>query len=105
VAHAILLAPAMRLLLSALGEGRHLVAHALGVAEDGQDARAAGEAAAEAVAALLAATPLPKRLAEAGVPEPDLPAIAVAALADHMVAYCPRPVGQDEILALVRAAW
>lgn len=105
VAHAILLAPAMRLLLPALGEGRHLVAHALGVAQDGQDARAAGDAAAEAVTALLLATPLPKRLAEAGVPEPDLPAIAAAALADHMVAYCPRPVGQDEILALVRAAW
>ncbi|MBI4012576.1 MAG: iron-containing alcohol dehydrogenase, partial [Candidatus Rokubacteria bacterium] len=88
VPHAMLLAPALRLLLPALAEPVP-----------------GGEALADAVAALLEALPLPRRLREAGIPAADLPAIAAAAMRDHMIAYTPRPVTEAEVLAVLDAAW
>ena len=88
VPHAMLLAPALRLLLPALAEPVP-----------------GGEALADAVAALLGVLPLPRRLREAGIPAADLPAIAAAAMRDHMMAYTPRPVTEAEVLAVLGAAW
>jgi alcohol dehydrogenase class IV len=89
VVHGILLAPALRLLLPALGEA----------------APPAADGLADAVLALLAALPLPQRLRDAGVPAADLPAVASAALGDHMIAYTPRPVSEAEVRSLLEAAW
>lgn len=88
VPHAMLLAPALRLLLPALDAA---VPGAEGLADD--------------MAALLAALPLPRRLREAGVPAAALPAIATAAMRDHMIAYTPRPVTEAEVLTVLEAAW
>ncbi len=87
VAHAILLAPALALLRPALGEDA--VPESLG-----------GE-----LVALLAALPLPQRLRDAGIPAGDLDAIAAAAARDHMIAYTPRPVTEEELRRLLAAAW
>jgi alcohol dehydrogenase class IV len=88
VPHAVLLAPALRLMLPAVGEP---IPGTEGLAGD--------------LAALLAGLPLPQRLREAGVPAADLPAIAAAAMRDHMIAYTPRPVAEAEVLAVLEAAW
>jgi alcohol dehydrogenase class IV len=88
VAHGVLLAPALRLLLPALGE----------------DARSAA-GLADAVAALLRALPLPQRLRETGIAAADLPGIAADAVRDHMIAYTPRPVSEAEVRGLLEAAW
>ena len=100
-----LLPPAMRRFLPVLGEDQRRVARALGVAADPLAPDAAGRAAADAVAALVAASPLPHHLREAGVPESDLPAIAVATIGDHMITYVPGPVTRDDVLEILRDAW
>jgi alcohol dehydrogenase class IV len=105
LAHAILLAPAMRLLLPQLDEDQHLIAHAVGIASEGMHADMAGRAAADAIDRLLAGLPLPKRLRDVGVVEADLEAIAAAGLGDHMIAYSPRPLGANDLLELVRSVW
>jgi alcohol dehydrogenase class IV len=105
VAHALLLPPAMRRLLPALGDDRRRVADALGVDVHGLPAAAAGEAAAAAVRALVAATPLPARLREVGVGEADLDLIAAATLGDHMIAYAPEPLGAADVRAVLAEAW
>ncbi len=88
VAHGILLPPALRLLWPSLGDG---------------PPEAAG--LADAVAALHAGLPLPRRLREAGVGAADLAAIAAATLGDSMIAHAPRPVSEAEVRGLLEAAW
>jgi alcohol dehydrogenase class IV len=105
VAHGMLLPPALRLLLPALGEGCPGIAEALGLPSGDLTAAGAAGAAARAVAALLETMPLPRRLREVGVPAVDLPGVAAATMRDHMIAYTPRPVTEAEVLALLEAAW
>ena len=78
VAHAILLAPSMQLMLPIIGEEQKLVLSALGGSPDGLSADEAGIRAAEAMAKLVEKLPLPHRLSEVGVEEAH-----IAELVDH----------------------
>jgi alcohol dehydrogenase class IV len=61
--------------------------------------------AAAAVDGLREAVGLPGRLSEVGVAEDDLEAVARLSQANHNVARNPRPVSEDDALAILRAAW
>lgn len=104
VSHAILLAPAMRRLLPAIGARQGLVLEALG-GDGAGDPDAAGARAAERIAALVARLPLNGRLRELGIPAEELDEIAETATHDYMMANLPAPVSLAEIGALLRAAW
>ena len=104
VAHSILLAPSMRLLLPALGDKQYWIAEAMGVAVDGLSADEAGRQSADAVAAMVAALPVPQRLADVGLTEDDLAPIAAAAMDDYMMPHVPRPVSVREVENLLREA-
>jgi alcohol dehydrogenase len=66
-----------------LGSARYRqVAEALGLDASGLGDALVGEAAAQAVAHLLTRLQLPARLRDVGVPEPDLPALAEATVAE-----------------------
>jgi alcohol dehydrogenase class IV len=104
VTHAILLAPAMRRMLSTIGERQQFVLQALG----GGAAASAGEAgalAADLVDELVAALPLQRRLRDLGLAEAELPDVAEQASHDYMMVNLPRPMDVPEIEALLRAAW
>ena len=78
VAHAILLAPSMRLMLPIIGEDQKLVLAAMGGAEEGCDAHEAGLRAADLMARFVAMLPLPQKLRDVGVEEAH-----IADLVDH----------------------
>jgi alcohol dehydrogenase class IV len=81
-----------------------LVARALGVTGDLDDAQLAAAAANE-VAALLARTGHPTRLSEVGVKPTDLEACAALALTDGATMTNPRGVrSAEEVLAVYRDA-
>ncbi len=104
VSHAILLAPAMRRMLSVIGERQTLVLQAL----DGGtalDADAAGAKAADLIDELVCALPLQRRLRDLGLTEPELRDVAEQASHDYMMVNLPRPIDVPEIEALLRAAW
>ena len=105
VSHAMLLAPAMRVLLPAIGEDQFAVLEAMGGRGEGSSADAAGTAAADAMAALVASLPLPRSLSEVGVARADLGAIARATLDDYMMGYLPRPLGRNEVLAVLESVY
>jgi len=105
IAHALLVPPAMRRLLPVLGTGQRRVADAVGAESRGLDPAAAGHAAAAALATLVRATPLPQRLRDAGVPEPELDGIAAGALGDHMIAYAPVALTAADVRAVLAEAW
>lgn len=60
---------------------------------------------ADLVCALVAASALPSRLRDAGVPFELLPQVANAAMADRWVRTNPRVVAQQDVLDLLNAAW
>jgi alcohol dehydrogenase class IV len=101
IAHAILLAPAMRLLVPLLGEEEKLITQAI--------AESAGSrqhlSAADAMAVFVNALPLPRRLRDVGVREDELDEIAGATFSDYMMSNLPRSVSQQELLGLLRDAW
>jgi alcohol dehydrogenase class IV len=99
ISHGILLAPALRLLLPAIGAEKNNVLEALGCAADGTP-----EDAARAMEALLRRLPVPQRLGEVGVAAADLPGIAAATMGDYMMANVPAPVSVADVEALLRAA-
>ena len=94
LANAILLPHAVRFNAEAVPEDVARIAAAL----DGADAAAAIEA-------LRIDVGLPGRLSEVGVAEDDLDAVARLSQANHNVARNPRPVSEDDALAILRAAW
>jgi alcohol dehydrogenase class IV len=94
-----LLAPALRLLLPAIGAEKSNVLEALGCAPGGTP-----EDAARAMEALLRRLPVPQRLGAVGVAAADLPGIAAATMGDYMMANVPKPVSVAEVEALLRAA-
>jgi len=61
--------------------------------------------APEAVAALVATLPVPKRLRDAGVPEAVLDSVAVEAAGNSTVQANPKPVTQADLVGLLRSAW
>ena len=105
VSHAILLAPAMRRLLPAIGADQLHALEAMGGSAAGLSADAAGQRAADLLQAMVDGLPLPRRLKELGVAEADLPGIARATLDDYMMANLPREMHAAEIEDLLRAAF
>jgi alcohol dehydrogenase class IV len=100
--HAILLAPAVRLLMPVIGDEQRLVCEVL--ACDGmRDHNRATPA--EMVAAFVAGLPLPQRLRDVKVEQSELHEIAQAVMSDYMMANLPRPVSQQEVLTLLQEAW
>jgi alcohol dehydrogenase class IV len=99
ISHGILLAPALRLLLPAIGAEKSYVLEALGCTPGGSP-----EDAARAMAALLRRLPVPQRLSEVGVAASDLAGIAEATMGDYMMANVPAPVTAADVEALLRAA-
>jgi alcohol dehydrogenase class IV len=99
ISHAILLAPALRRLLPAIGAEKSYVLEALGVAHGGTI-----EDAARAMEALLHRLPLPQRLSDVGVAAGDLPVIAAATMGDYMMANLPTPMTAADVEALLRTA-
>jgi alcohol dehydrogenase class IV len=93
VAHSILLAPAMRLLLPAIGEDQYELLPALGMD------------AAASIEALVAQLPLRQRLRDTVIGRDDLPEIARIAMGDYMIPNAPRAVSQADLLALLQSAW
>ena len=104
VTHSILLAPAMRRMLPAIGEDQHYALEAMGGARDGQSADAAGRRAADLLQAMVGTLPLPHRLRELGITDADLPAIAAATMGDYMMANVPRPTVLADVESLLREA-
>lgn len=94
ISHSILLAPAMRLLLPVIGKDQSLLLDALG-----------GNDAAEAMQAFVAGLPLPQRLRDVGVTEPELAEIAHLTMSDYMMANLPRPMTEGQVLGLLRSVW
>jgi alcohol dehydrogenase class IV len=96
ISHSILLAPAMRRMLPATGEDQSYLLEALG-ARDGR--------AADRLEEMVQELPLPRRLRDVGMAQADIPQIAIATMADYMMANTPRPVTQAEIEELLRDAF
>jgi alcohol dehydrogenase class IV len=104
ISHAILLAPAMRQLLSVIGDDQALLCEALGGMSRGtpdQD----GAGCAARIASFVGALPLPQRLRDVGVSEEELIDIAHLTMSDYMMANLPQPMAEDEVLALLRSVW
>jgi alcohol dehydrogenase class IV len=99
ISHGILLAPALRLLLPAIGADRANVLEALGCAPDG-----APDDAARAMEAILRRLPVPQRLGDVGVAGDDLPGIAAATMGDYMMANLPTPLTVADVERVLRKA-
>ena len=97
--HAMLLGPALRQMLPAIGADISYVLEALGCAPGGTP-----DDAARAMDDIIARLPMKRRLGEVGVKEADLPAIAAATMGDYMMANVPRPFPAGDVEALLRAA-
>lgn len=104
ISHSILLAPAMRRMLPAIGADQFHALEAMGGSPGGLSADAAGLRAAEFLQRMVDSLPLPRRLREIGMAETDVPAIARATLDDYMMANVPREMRAAEIEDLLREA-
>lgn len=103
IAHAILLVPAMRLLMPTLGEEEELVVDAMtGGRSPGSQRQAS---AADAMAGFIDGLPLPKRLRDVGVRNDELAEMARSTLSDYMMSNLPRPLTEQEVLVLLQEAW
>lgn len=102
--HAMLLAPAMRQLLPAVGGEQTLLLEALGGSASGQP-DCDGAAAADRITALVAGLPLPQRLRDVGISERELPEIAHLTMSDYMMANLPRPMSEQAVLDLLTSVW
>lgn len=81
------------------------IARAMGRDVSGLSEAEAAQAAVEAVKELSHSVGIPQHLSELGVPEADLPTLALDALHDVCTGGNPRPVTADDILALYRQAY
>ncbi len=104
ISHSILLAPAMRRLLPAIGDDQRFVLAAMTDTPEAVDPDTAGARAADLLQEMFETLPLPRRLGEVGVTADEVPGIAAATMGDYMMAYLPRPVAQDEVEDLLREA-
>ncbi|HEY0747896.1 MAG TPA: iron-containing alcohol dehydrogenase [Steroidobacteraceae bacterium] len=105
--HAMLLAPAMRVLLPSLGSDQlELLAAIGGETRNDAPVDSAGLSAAQIIADLAAALPLPRRLRDCGINQhQDLEDISIAAMSDYMMASAPRPISRAEIVSLLSSVW
>jgi alcohol dehydrogenase class IV len=104
VSHAILLAPAMRLLLPIVGDDQKLLIEALGGSSRGPSQADATEAAT-IMSSFVRSLPLKQRLRDLGIPEADLAEIAQLTMSDYMMANLPRPMTESEVCTLLQSAW
>lgn len=81
------------------------VARALGISIDGLSPRAAAEAAIDRVEALARALEIPRGLRAIGVDPGDFDRFAQNALRDAYIATNPRPVTEDDVRQICRAAY
>ncbi len=100
VSHAMLLAPALRRLLPAIGGDARYVLEALGCAADGSV-----DEVAAALRALLNKLPLPQRLRDVGVKTDDIAMIAGGTMRDYMMANLAVPMSQADVESLLLEAW
>ncbi|HEY5899890.1 MAG TPA: iron-containing alcohol dehydrogenase, partial [Burkholderiales bacterium] len=105
ISHSILLAPAMRRLLPAIGADQFYALEAMGGSPAGLSADAAGQRAADLLQAMVDGLPLPRRLRELGMKANEIPAIAAATMSDYMMANLPREMGAAEIEEVLQAAF
>ena len=105
VAHAILLAPTMRLMLPSIGSTQIPLLEALAHSSACMNDDEAGQRAADIVAGFVAALPLPARLRDVGVPQADIAALAEHAAHDPIMLASGAPVEADRIAALLRSVW
>ncbi len=98
ISHGMLLAPALSLLLPAIGGEARYVLEALGASPDGSP-----EDAVNAVEALLRRLPVPQRFGEVGVKDADLPDIAAATMNDYMMANVPTELTARDVEILLRS--
>jgi alcohol dehydrogenase class IV len=105
ISHAILLAPAMRLLMPVLGDQQNLVVHAFMAGRNTSDSRRSGASAADLMADLVSRLPLPQRLRDVGVESDGLAEIARSTMSDYMMTNLPRTLLEQEVLALLQEAW
>jgi alcohol dehydrogenase class IV len=104
ISHAILLGPALRRLLPAIGPDYRYVLDALGCAQT-TSAGAAADAAADALNALLRSLPLPQRMRDVGMQESEIAEVARGTMGDYMMANLPAPVALADVESLLREAW
>lgn len=104
ISHSILLAPAMRCMLPAIGEDQFYALEAMGGARDARSADAAGRRAADLLQAMVDTLPLPRRLRELGMTQADVPVIAAATMGDYMMAHVPRATAASDVERLLREA-
>jgi alcohol dehydrogenase len=102
----LLLAYAMRFNRSARVAELAAIGHAMGVSSDGHDDEHSAAEAIAGVAALAAAVGIPPSLAELGVAEEELPALARQALGvSRLILNNPRELGEQDLTDILRAAW
>jgi maleylacetate reductase len=95
VLNAIMLPHVMRFNADAVPDAMRAIAMAMNTSS----------AAPTAVGALVASLPVPQRLRDAGVPEAVLDSVAAEAAGNSTVQANPKPVGEAQLRALLRAAW
>jgi alcohol dehydrogenase class IV len=105
VAHSILLPPIMRLLLPVIKDDQFDLLEALGGQRAGLTADQAGDAAAARVADFLHQLPIPRKLSDVGVKEPDLAEIVAHVGQEFMMKNVPRPLAADDISRALRSVW
>ena len=80
------------------------IAELLGIDTRGMDTRTAACSAVERVGELIAVVGVSRRLGEFGVKKGDLPLIAVESLPSGSLKHNPRPLGAEDVLAILSAA-
>jgi len=79
------------------------VVHAIAGERSGSSCR--NPSAADAMAEFVSRLPLPQHLRDVGVRNDELADIARSTLSDYMIANSPKPVSEQEVLALLQQAW
>ena len=105
ISHAILLAPAMRQLLPAIGTDQTLLLEALGGTSGRRNPDQDGAQAADLISAFVGGLPLPHRLRDVGIAESEVLEIARLTMSDYMMANLPRPMPEAEVQALLMSVW
>jgi alcohol dehydrogenase class IV len=105
IAHAILLAPTMRLMLPSIGTMQTSILDALGGSSAGLTADEAGLEAAGIVARLVRTLPLPTQFRDLSVSQADIPMLAEHAARDPIMLASAAPIAADKIAALLQSVW
>ena len=102
VANALLLPTIMEFNMPVRIEKYGVIAQQMGVDTTGMSAEQAAQAAVDAVRALSIKVGIPQHLADLGITEDDIPALAEQALADVCTPGNPRDVTLQDIITLYK---